>query len=205
MTKTKPLTTEQQQYVTGLVKQYPNPLGLVCTALIRGARVGKGAVYYAKEFGYDDEDIQQTAWQGAVEAARNFDPTRGADFSTYAAARMISHVQRMTTRFMPGSARQPLYAILSLHDDRDPDYEHEHPDYRRDGNERTDPALKLWCSPDFTAMRQGLDIRWRLVLYLRTVESYSLREVASTLCISKERVRQIQTKAKAKIRERAEA
>ena len=86
MTKTKPLTTEQQQYVTGLVKQYPNPLGLVCTALIRGARVGKGAVYYAKEFGYDDEDIQQTAWQGAVEAARNFDPTRGADFSTYAAA-----------------------------------------------------------------------------------------------------------------------
>ncbi len=64
-------------------------------------------------------------------------------------------------------------------------------DYRR--NPTT--MLSLWCDEEYTRSRQALSLRQRIVLYLRIVESWTLREVAAVLKVSHEYVRYLSQEA----------
>lgn len=57
------------------------------------------------------------------------------------------------------------------------------------------PMLRAWCSEEYRSQRRALHWRYRVLLYMRYVEAWTLDEVSDVFGISRERVRQLTDRA----------
>jgi RNA polymerase sigma factor (sigma-70 family) len=121
------------------------------------------------------DDLFQEAWFAVCRAAQKWSAYKGASFRTFAGKaiyhRIWSYAQRSRRNIkawypMPHDGDEPMSSSLE--------------DGRRDASE----LLTHWCSPDYAKRRRHLDVRSRVILYLRYVESWSLREVGDLFGIS---------------------
>lgn len=141
--------------------------------------------------------IEQEARLAVCKAAHDFDPVKhsGVPFGAFARRGVRLHLlglrYRTADRLRVWST-MPVSAIES--GELVP---HDQADYRRNS---PDPSLSIWCDQDNVAQRKCLDMRSRLVLFLRYVECWTLDEIGSALGISWERVRQIEIKALARLK-----
>lgn len=140
------------------------------------------------------DGVTQEAALAVVVAATRFDPDRhpGVPFAAYAVRAIrfrLGHLRAWHAR------RAWAWAPMPTGDGGEtPEPE----DRRRDAR---DPALRLWCSDEYAGRRRGLDRRTRLLLYLRCVEGWSQAEVADALDVSESRVRQLESRAKDRLRQ----
>lgn len=141
--------------------------------------------------------VEQEARLSVCKAAHDFDPVKhpGVPFGAFARRGVRLHLlglrYRTADRLRVWST-MPVSAIES--GELVP---HDQADYRRNS---PDPNLSIWCDQDNVAQRKCLDMRSRLVLFLRYVECWTLDEIGSALGISWERVRQIEIKALARLK-----
>lgn len=150
------------------------------------------------------EDVVGAGFEGLVRAAQTFDPARGNQFSTYA----FWWAKAKIRRFLRGERGRGMAVpenrkefkrtgeLVSSRGGEEWDQGAEVADFRR---AETDPALKLWCSPDYAEQRRCLDWRSRVLLYLRTVAAMTLEEVGECMGITRERVRQLEEEAARKL------
>ncbi len=169
-------------------KEHPSPVAFLKAYF-------PAQVEHAHRQGHSDEDIDQSAWLYATGAARRFEPERGIKFSTYAVHYFRAGLQKLT-RFRKKLV--PIHKAISLHAVDDEDRGIDPANHRRDC---ADPGLHLWCSDDYSEQRRCLPIRERIILYLRTVEGWVLEDVGDAMGMTRERVRQIETRAVNKLAE----
>ena len=142
-------------------------------------------------FGRDT--FEQEARVAAAKAAADFDPAAfpGVPFGAFARRGVRLHLRGVVARLaMKFPVWREMPADPAGGSFPDP------ADHRPAGG---DPALRAWCSDDYRDQRRCLDWRTRVLLYLRTVEGWTLDEVAAPLGVSRERVRQLETKAAQKL------
>lgn len=160
----------------------------------------------------DDEEALRAARRGLQQAVRAFDPERGVDFATYAAARVRGAVRRHTTRppqtpthgMRQGRFLQVRIAMTELHGelDRAPRLAEvaDHLGYEsgdvldamavRSGERVRTRQLAAGLAehgvlaPDLTEAISELDERTRLVLYRLVCDGRTRREVAAELGLS---------------------
>jgi hypothetical protein len=169
----------------------------------------------ARRFGHglddaDQEDIFAMVRAQLLRAVELFDPRTGWKFLTYVHKCCTRKSQLMARAIRSGGVKYlPKNAPASRPASLDERWENtgsnrggsrgkdrlkfQIADYRRaDG---PDPALKFWCDPENVWQRRGLHIKFRLVLFLRHVEGYTLDEVGEVFGLSRERVRQLEERA----------
>lgn len=138
------------------------------------------------------EEVYAGAFSGLCRAAIGFDHGRGVKFSTYACRAILNSIVHMKHRIRP---------TRSL-------------DYRGFGNEGRSTSSMV-ATPDSRAsaaendelvssLLVGLTDRERFVIAARVLDHLKLDQIGAMLDVTRERVRQIQEKALAKLRERAE-
>lgn len=165
------------------------------------------------------EDLAQEGFLGLMHAARNYDPSYGVKFITYAS----SCIQRWCRREdqSSGLVHVPLHIVQTIQsggrlDCRDAEARQEKairamsvltgtdPGPERAGHSRLERAVHdepmPERSPRFDQALASLDARLRLVLTMRFGldgnEAMTLNEVGELMDICKERVRQLESKAK---------
>lgn len=175
-----PLTPDQQELVEAeLARGWVRPE--VCSL---------AAPWLVRAVGWDD--LHQTGEVAVAEAAMTFDPVArpGVPFGAY--ARQLVRWRLWSLRRVLAKSYRAWYGMPTDAEGWQPDPADHRPDC-------PDPALWLWCSPDYSAQRRCLDWRSRVLLYLRTVEGMTLREVADALGVSAQRANQIEDKAVGKL------
>lgn len=142
--------------------------------------------------GIDLDEIRSRVRVGLIRAAQLFDPGRGLLFSTFA----VHWCRQAVTRYFLLQSRQPRrMADLGTATD--------------EGDFGLDPATAEPGPARQAAARELVRrfLRWlhpleRRVLRMRFLQGYHLEEVGDVLGISRERVRQLESRALRKIRER---
>ena len=86
-----------------------NNMGLVAKVVSR---------FFSHGMGYDREDLLQVGAMGLLKAIRNFDLSRGLQFSTYAYPCIIGEIRRYLQKQTPLKITSDLYSLgLALHRD----------------------------------------------------------------------------------------
>ena len=139
------------------------------------------------------EELESLCMEALMRAARKFDPSRGVRFSTFACRAILNEITRWGKRYakreagMQGYVGQVRAGWLSTRRDAavtDPERERVEGDLR-------DAILRGMadCSP-----------REQKVLRMRFWEGMKLRQMAPVLHLTRERIRQIQAEALARMR-----
>lgn len=150
----------------------------------------------------DFSDVIQDGYVGLVKAARSFDPSRGALFTTWAYVRVRGEIADRLRQATPGPRRQAhdgaeLARIFSL---RYPLSLDEPLDFDDDelltiGDAIEDPtAQQAFSEIVVRDLRDRLPARERFVLGLAD-EGYRLREIGDILHVTEGRVCQLRTRA----------
>lgn len=138
--------------------------------------------------------VEQEARLAVTKAACDWNPELypGVPFGAFARIGVRLHLRGLWDRL---AAKGCVWAAMPVFEDGGgPDPE----DYRDPHGER---LLHLWFDPDYAEQRRCLDMRRRLLLYLRTVEGLTLEETGECLGTSRERVRQLEWSAGRKLAE----
>lgn len=191
----QPLTDEQQKLVTDYLRQW-KPV-----AVVKALYPGLWDSVVASRL--SEQDVEEAAWLGIIEAARRFDAGRGVGFSTYAPYWILSRVSRIVTdanrqkrsgRPVSGDRRVgngKMWDVLGVKDETDPQDDPE--EFDRLAELRRVVADQLRFLP--ARHRQVLEFRHGFDGF----GSRTLREVGQLLGISKERTRQLEEEALARV------
>lgn len=173
-----PLTADQKAVVEAYAKAWPWPAGVIKRAYYKTYNT-------AKSLGLADDDMSQICWQGVFRAARTYDPSFGATFATYAAAKMrgvLSHWISLHT----AACRHPPNILLPLDEkiavpkaDDDPDTLDDERKLLWEGFELLEPRVQ-----EMIKLRYGLTGQ----------EPMNLRELRVLFGLSRERIRQLTDK-----------
>jgi len=156
-------------------------------------------------------DLRQAAAEGLCDAARKFDPARGARFSTYAFHRMEGACLDMmrTNGLVRGPRRRHRGPPAFLSIDREPDAGGGAADGRRWDSllppaADPDPSDRLEAHDQFEGWLRGLPEREKTLLRLRYApERASQRAIGLALGISEARVSQVLDGVLARLRAEA--
>lgn len=157
----------------------------------------------ARSLGVTLDDIEQQAWFYLVRAANLYDFDRDVTFATFAHWHVMASVSSLITKITQKTAA-PVGRVASL--DRDLDATG-NPQNLAGLLGRDAPVSDIERNDLPAAYREAvaaLPPRWRTILKLRCGfdgEPKTLREIGQALHMSKERVRQIETKAKERVRD----
>ena len=148
----------------------------------RLAADNRGLAYHiAKQLrnhGVDREDLESEALAALCRAAAFFDPSRGIKFSSYACRAIVFKL----IRFVELEHREQFLQLESLDQFGRDDEEHE-----------------LDAPEQCERIRAKLPRRLWRILWLRSGEGMKLKDVARRFGVSKERIRQLQKNAMARI------
>ncbi|KAA3604883.1 MAG: hypothetical protein DWQ01_19950 [Planctomycetota bacterium] len=149
-----------------------------------------------------EEDLFSAGMEGLLTAARSYDPSRGAEFKTYAYHRVrgsiLDELRRMD--YLPRSQREKARrlgyeppAVVGIPTDEDGQEsltagEIEPACEQRDLQEVLDAAV------------QELPAKMRTVLILYYKENLRMREIGERMCLTESRVSQIHSNAVARLR-----
>ena len=190
-----PLTPERKQLVNDYIRDWKTPI-----KYLRARHARK--VSAARALGVTLDDIEQQALFYLLRAANLYDFERGASFPTFAHWHVMASLSSLITKMTQKTAA-PVGRVASLDAVLDP----------KDGNTlahvlgKDDQPGDLDRNDLPAAYRDAvaaLPPRWRTILELRfgfDDEPKTLREIGQALHMSKERVRQIETKAKERVRD----
>lgn len=149
--------------------------------------------------GHDWDDVESWAMEGLVLAAQRFDPTRGIRFNTYAWAWIRQALFRSRKAWAKHHRIDPLsFSVMNARTDSGdlPEFDPES-DYLDEDVTRGAVVRDLIAN-----CRKWVDHRSWEVLTMRFRDGMYLDEIAALIDTTKERVRQIEGQALAKIRER---
>jgi RNA polymerase sigma factor (sigma-70 family) len=150
------------------------------------------SIYFARRWGISDsEELAGEGWIGLMRAARGFNPALGFQFSTYAVraidrAILQANRARNTPRRGGGRVREDFTRAVRWR-----------PDPRKLDGQSADAAY-LW-----TMGPRLLEARSWTVLMLR-MQDWTLEGIGQAIGVTRERVRQIQNRALAELREHFE-
>lgn len=197
------LTKRQTKYIEQLHADYQTPIKLLLS--IKGSKFGpSGVVMFRKAIKLQMTvgEIEQACWTGVIRAAQLFDARRNIKFTTFASTWIRSHVRGeiekrarwsreipasvMTTRSGEGRELSPLDTMTGSEPDPFDDADGIYPLSAR--------FLRHLTKTEKIVIRRryGIDSG-----YTETLE-----EIAKSLRLTKERIRQIQRKALVKMRVR---
>jgi len=162
----------------------------------------KLASRYAKHFKGMDDDLHQVAFLGFERALMCFDTGRGFRFMTYAHRTIRTHLYRYATG--QDLIRIPPLAYKRKNPEPPPRAHQCGVELRETVDHKCyviEPNKKAWEECDFDLNISSLDERERMILRQRYVEELTLKEIGETHGITRERVRQIQTRALEKLRD----
>jgi len=129
------------------------------------------------------EDLRQEALLGLLQAARRFDPGRGAQFSTYAAwwikKQILQALRRESSQSLQASSLEDESAV-----------------------EPIAPESPASCEQDL-ALPDSMPAAERRALTLSCQQSLTLKEIAARMDLSVERVKQLRAKALRRLRSQA--
>lgn len=170
-------------------------------------------VYRYRGCGIDAEDLMQAGRMGLLHAIRGFDPAKGFKFSTYATWAIFGYVMK-EIRQSNGLIRLPLNGVDSqkrlpprvmslealVHADSGEIIELEDPEAAfEDRLVKKLDTLDRVFSPEISGVY--LNYRERQILIARICEERKLSEIGEEWGLSRERIRQIQKTAIAKLRD----
>lgn len=180
----QPLTREQQLLVQSLPDLSAWVRRCLPAALVRAVGL---------------EECVAEAMLLAVRAAALHDPDRGTSFKTYVMSGIRAYLRSyIRTRF---GRNVPVWCEMPVDPHGEAFRANDLPDTRRFVSSGRNPLLAVWCAPENRTLRRVIGWRSRLVLYLRFVELWPRAEVAETLGVSAERVRQLEDRARARLAE----
>lgn len=141
--------------------------------------------------------IEQEARLAVCKAAHDFDPVKhpGVPFGAFARRGVYLHLLGIKYRSAERLSVWGTMPVATRHGEEDMPIDST--DHRRNSSE---PTLTIWCDPDNVAQRKRLDMRSRVILFLRYVECWTLDEIGCAIGISWERVRQIEIAALARMK-----
>lgn len=136
------------------------------------------------------DEVASAIRLAVVKAAADYDPVAhpGVPFPAFA----FNGVRLAMRGFARELGKPAVWWPMPHGDDGDELFDRLIPDYRDPAPER---LLRAWCDEGYAAQRQCLDMRSRVLLYLRTVEGWTLEEVGDVLGVTRQRVRQLEERA----------
>ena len=191
---TVPLTTPQRALVEEYMTRYPNPIAVF-------AKVHYGTLKWAFDLGYDQDEIEQLCWLGVIKAAKLWEEDRedGCSFDTYAVGAMKGVVGSNISTMRRDKRNPTTGEIIQIED---------WTGLRAKEKPEEDPA----DFAELSLLRECLATlrrREQIILALRFClidgKVRTLSEIGVILKITRERVRQIQSKATEKLRDRMSA
>lgn len=150
--------------------------------------------WLVKQHGYDE--LNAVGIAAIVESAETYRDEFGVPFGAYARQLVRWTFWKLTRTLTKEIRAWNEMRLVSRDDGETSQLSTIVPDHRR---YCPSPALHLWCSLDYSEQRRCLDWRSRIALYLLAVEGMNLSEAGESLGITRERVRQIEKRAVAKL------
>lgn len=174
------LTAEGRALAASYLAAYPRP------AVILGRRFPGLLRRAIAEYG--DDEVQQVAAMGVMNAAGIFDPTRGFEFSTL----VMPHVRALVGRMLQNRAGYRAARQLDPTSENAPGWD-------------AVPAPASMPSPyqpdEWNRLLAPLHPRLRRVVLCLLVEELTLEQTGARIGVTRERVRQMYEKAKSRLAE----